>query len=390
VNGVRRNFARIACSSLLAALILLGAYATYARRLEGWGSQTHLKELFPWGLCAGLDVFCGLALAVGGFTIVATLYLAGFEFYRPILRVAMLIGFLGFVVAVLATVANRPFRPWAIAALWSPWSRFLGLGLALVFYSALLFLEWVPAMSQRAALRPLVTMLAILCAFLSASQQSTFAKLLTITPNGFSPLWVTPMLPAQLYLSSIGACLALVLLVVGNASMSKPRTLPPVLSEEVAKALGVVVPLYVAVRGLDLFDSRAFPLLFQSHRYNYLLGIELSLFLIPALILIRSREGSSLQKLNTTALLVIAGFVINRMNTSITAREAVVGTLYVPGWFDMTIACGAIAVGLALFGLASQHLPVFQMPGADTPDRATLPFPLRQGPVPSLTAFRKR
>jgi len=35
--------------------------------------------------------------------------------------------------------------------------------------------------------------------------------------------------------------------------------------------------------------------------------------------------------------MIVAGFIANRLNTSITAREAVTGVLYVPQWTDVMI-----------------------------------------------------
>ena len=44
--------------------------------------------------------------------------------------------------------------------------------------------------------------------------------------------------------------------------------------------------------------------------------------------------------LYTCAALVPAGFVIDRLNMSITAREVVVGVFYFPQWIDVAIAFG--------------------------------------------------
>lgn len=385
MKGIRQYYRLTLFESVLIAISFLGIYAAYLRRLEGWGSQTHLKEIFPWGLCAGLDVFCGLGLAVGGFMIAATLYLAGFEIYRPILRLGLLIGSLGFVLAILATVANRPFRPWALAVLWSPWGAFLGMGLALILYSTLLILEFVSrapgqtgSTTWSQTLQFTVAILTVSAAMLSASQQSALTRLLTIAPSGFSPLWLTPMLPVQLFLSSVCACLALIIVVSSHASFAFHKALPAQLLGEIAKVMGVLLSLYVTLRFLDLFDSRAFPLLFEHHAYNYLLGIELCLFLLPALLLIRKHDAYAPRMLYVCAMSVTAGFAVNRLNTSITAREAVVGIFYVPRSIDLMIAFGSIALCVALFSLALRYLPVFsESEGISGENRMrTIQFPL--------------
>jgi Ni/Fe-hydrogenase subunit HybB-like protein len=347
-------------------LILTGLNAVYLRRMEGWGPQTPLKDLFPWGLCAGLDVFCGLALAVGGFTIAATLYLLKVEDYRSVLRASILIAFLGFLVAVLATIANRPLRLGALATMWGPHSVLLGAAVALIMYTTLLVLEFAPGFSKRFAgavgspsLHFVTVVVAVLAAFLAALQQSSLTTLLAIAPDKFSPLWLTPMLPTLLLLSSVCACLAVIVFASWHTNLAFGRGLPPAVVSEIGKALGVVLLFYVGLRILELLDLRVLPLLLENHLHNYLLGLELGLLLLPAALLIRRRDVATPQMIYWCSVMTIAGFLTNRLNTSITAREAVIGVSYVPQWTDFMIAYSIIALGIALFGVAVRRLPIF-------------------------------
>jgi Ni/Fe-hydrogenase subunit HybB-like protein len=384
-NTVKRThyYSLTLSQSVYTAVILLGAFAACMRRLEGWGSWTRLKEIFPWGLCSGLDVFCGLGLAAGGFAIAAVLYLSKLEIYRPILRSSMLVAFIGFLLATLATTANRPFHYWSFATLWSPRGAYFGPVSALVLYSALLFVEFIPDKGRKAGRQPALLMLrlaaaflAVLAAVLAISQQLVLSRLLLISPGRFSPLWLTPMLPAHMFLSSVVACLALIVFASGRISFSSERKIPPQLSATVAKTMAILLPLYVILRFLDLFDSPAFPFLFNSQPCNYYLGIELCLFLLPTLLLLRQHEACSARTLDISAALVIGGFMVNRLNLSITSREAVAGILYVPRWTDVMIAAGAIAVCVVLYSLAVRYLDVFSQttsPNSDRPIRPEFP-----------------
>jgi hypothetical protein len=112
-------------------------------------------------------------------------------------------------------------------------------------------------------------------------------------------------------------------------------------------------------RFLELLDLRVLPLLLENHLHNYLLGLELGLLLLPASLLIRRRDVATPQMIYWCSVMIIAGFLANRLNTSITAREAVVGVFYVPQWTDFMIAYSIIALGIALFGLAARRLPIF-------------------------------
>jgi Ni/Fe-hydrogenase subunit HybB-like protein len=365
VKGIRHYYRLTLWESIFVLLTLFGLYSVYLRRLQGWGSQTSLKEIFPWGLCAGLDVFCGMALAVGCFTVAATLYLLRIQAYRPILRISLVTGYLGFLVAVLATIANRPIRFWSLVSLWTPHWAVLGLGSAWVLYTVLLALEFYPEIWRESgphvlsSIRPLILgLLAVSAATLSALHQSALTRLLIIAPDKFSSLWLTPMLPVLLYLSSLCAGLALVVFAAWHANRAIGKGLPPNLLSEIAQALGLLLSLYVSLRFVELLDTRVLPLLLENHLHNYLLAVELSLWLIPAFLLIREHGILSSQRLYNCAALVLAGFVTNRLNISITAREAVAGVFYVPQWIDVMIAYGVIAVGAGLFSLAVRYLPV--------------------------------
>ncbi|HLI62973.1 MAG TPA: hypothetical protein VKV05_06210 [Terriglobales bacterium] len=351
---------------VLAATILLGVYGVVFRRIVGWGAQARLREIFPWGFCSGLDVFCGLALAAGGFSIAATLYVADLRSYKTVLRISLLIGFLGFLGAPLATMANRPFHFWYFVQLWNPGTPFLGLAGALLLYSLLLSVEFAyPSPSKAAAqdpsplLRVTRSALALCAALLAILQQASLARPILQVPGAFSRLWLTPMFSAQLFLSAVAGSLAMVIFAwrhLPAPAHAKAQAFPIARIKEV---LLIVLSLYLTMRLVDLIDRQTIPLLFQARFQNYLLGIELCLFLLPTLLLIRWYQELTDQFLYRISVLVLAGMVTNRLNISITAREAVKGILYVPRWTDLFIAYGVIALCIALFGLAAHYLPIF-------------------------------
>jgi len=68
--------------------------------------------------------------------------------------------------------------------------------------------------------------------------------------------------------------------------------------------------------------------------------------------------------LYASALLVVMGFVVNRLNVSITGFEAAQGGRYVPAWSELAITLMLVAIGFAAFGLAVRHLRVYPEPPA--------------------------
>jgi len=63
--------------------------------------------------------------------------------------------------------------------------------------------------------------------------------------------------------------------------------------------------------------------------------------------------------------LVVLGFITNRLNVSITGQESAAGMHYLPKWTEIAVTGAIIAAGFALFGLATKYLPIF--PAEESP-----------------------
>ena len=72
--------------SVFLIVLASGLYSTYLRFTAGLGASTALSDGFPWGLWIGFDVLCGVALAAGGFTISAVVYVFNIKRFKPIIR----------------------------------------------------------------------------------------------------------------------------------------------------------------------------------------------------------------------------------------------------------------------------------------------------------------
>ncbi len=136
---------------VFAAIMLSGAYATYLRIFYGLGGSTNLSDKFPWGLWIAFDVMCGVALAAGGFTLVAIVHIFGIDKYRPVLRPAILTAFLGYVLVVVGLLYDlgRPDRLWHPLVMWNPHSVMFEVAWCVTLYSTVLFLEFVPVVCER-------------------------------------------------------------------------------------------------------------------------------------------------------------------------------------------------------------------------------------------------
>jgi len=87
--------------------------------------------------------------------------------------------------------------------------------------------------------------------------------------------------------------------------------------------------------------------------------------------------------------MIVLGFVVNRLNISITGFEAANGGSYVPSFGEMAVTLMLVAMGFALFSFAVKYLNVFpeegEAEGAENPPEVPKNGRLRAGrPAPIL------
>ncbi|MFQ5695837.1 MAG: NrfD/PsrC family molybdoenzyme membrane anchor subunit [Terriglobia bacterium] len=349
-------------------LMLAGLYAAYVRVVYGLGGATHLSDLFPWGLWIGFDVLCGVGLAAGGFTLAAIVHIFNIERYKPILRATILTAFLGYLLVILALLFDlgRPYRIWHPLVMWNPRSVMFEVAWCVMLYTAVLALEFSPVVFERLGWRaPLGWMravsipLVIAGVILSTLHQSSLGSLYLIVPHKLHPLWYTPLLPLFFFLSAICVGFAMTIFESWHSSRAFGKALEVPLLASMARVLAVLLSFYLLLRFMDLFRRGALPWLWENRTETYLFGLEIALMLLPMLLLFRRHVRFNPGALYVCAVMVIFGFVANRLNVSVTGMEAGSGTHYLPKWTEVAITLAIIALGFAIFRFAAKHLPIF-------------------------------
>jgi Ni/Fe-hydrogenase subunit HybB-like protein len=122
----------------------------------------------------------------------------------------------------------------------------------------------------------------------------------------------------------------------------------------------VVLSVYAILRFEDLLHRGVLKLTLIPSYEMSLFWLEVSLSLVlPLILLSRRKIRSSAGGLYVAAVLVVLGFITNRLNVSITGLESAAGMHYVPRWTEIAVTGAMIAVGFALFGMAVKYLPIF-------------------------------
>jgi len=343
-----------------------GSLASYLAASYGLGTTTRLSDVIPWGLCLGLNVFCGIALAAGALTLASVASVIGGTEWRGIGRACLLIGSIGYLVAMLGMIANEPTdNNWrTLLQGWTQRSILSGAAWTVLLLAVLLFIEFVPQYSLRltptrwfAILQRLDLPLLILATILAVLHQFGLNRLIKLSETRFSPLWSGPSLSLMFYLSSLSMAFAVLLFASWRSRLAFGKALPSSVLPTIARALTAAVFVYLVVRLMDLMERHLLFSMFSVTREGLLLLLEIVLLLVGMMWIKGSEEEP--RELFFGAALIIAGVVANRLNTAITALEAGAGQDYLPRWGEFLISYSLVAAGVAGFALGVKHLSVF-------------------------------
>lgn len=355
--------------AIFAAILLSGLYATYLRVFYGLGGSTNLSDRFPWGLWIGFDVMCGVGLAAGGFTLVAIVHIFNIQRYKPVLRPAILTAFLGYVLVVVGLLYDlgRPDRLWHPLVMWNPRSVMFEVAWCVTLYTTVLFLEFIPVVFERFGFhKPLEWIhrisvpLMIVGVLLSTLHQSSLGTLFLIVPEKLYPLWYTPLLPVLFWISAIGVGLAMTIFESWHSSRAFGRELELPLLASMGRVLAVLMSVYLWVRFLDLGHRHVFGLLALHRTETWLFGLEIGLMAVPTVLLYQRSIRMQPGKLYACAVMVVFGFIANRLNVGITGLERGSGTHYVPRWSEVAVTLSIVAAGFAIFRGIAGYFPIFQ------------------------------
>jgi Ni/Fe-hydrogenase subunit HybB-like protein len=134
----------------------------------------------------------------------------------------------------------------------------------------------------------------------------------------------------------------------------------PGLLEPLARGMVVILALYGLLRLQILARAGALGELLRGSYESLLFGLEFGLgVLLPLALLIHPRGRAHPAGLPAGALLAVLGFVMHRLNVSVTGMERAAGLRYLPSLMEIVVSLGLVALGFALFALAVRYTAVF-------------------------------
>ena len=104
-----------------------------------------------------------------------------------------------------------------------------------------------------------------------------------------------------------------------------------------------------------------FGLLARNRTETWLFALEIALLAGAHGAALPARASAcSPAALYACAVMVVFGFIANRLNVGITGLEAGSGTHYIPRWSEVAVTLSIVAAGFAIFRVIAQYFPIFE------------------------------
>ncbi len=355
-------------------ILIAGAIALY-RMVNGLGASTNMNDTYPWGIWLGFDLLGGVAMAGGGFTIAAAIYIFNWKKYKPIGRPAILTAFLGYLLAVIALFFDigHPFRLWHPAIMWQVHSIMWVVAIHVILYTTTLGIESSPMFFEKFKMDKVVHFLnrymvwaVIFGCMLSTLHQASLGAVFLIAPSKMSPLWfVGPFMPYMFLISAIAMGLAM----VSTESMISAKAFNHKIDKEIffGLARGVLTTLiiYLIVKVYYLVTTNSLGLVFNGSMPSNMFLLEMAIgVIIPILFLLSRKVRTSLNCIAAVNWLVIIGVLVNRLNVCLFSMDqyntTVAGGSYFPSAMEWFLTLGLVSLGVVLFKMAAKYLPLFK------------------------------
>jgi Ni/Fe-hydrogenase subunit HybB-like protein len=263
---------------------------------------------------------------------------------------------------------GRPLQIWHAIIMWNPHSVMFEVAWCVMLYTTVLALEFSPVVLEKFKLtrtlkiiKRLTLPLIIIGVLLSTLHQSSLGSLYLIVPEKLYPLWYTPYLPVFFYVSAIAVGCAMVIFESFLSARAFKKGLELHLLTDIARLGVVMLAVNLTMKIVDLFDRSAISLLFIPRTETYLYWLEIGVGVLAPLVLLSFRKVRvSHRGLFVSAVMIILGFILNRMNIAFTGMEAWAGVVYFPSWMEIMVTVTIVTVGFVVFALAARYLPLFK------------------------------
>lgn len=375
---------------ILTTVALLGLMAYVYRFLFGLEAATNLSNQYPWGIWIAIDVASGVALAAGGFTTAAIVYIFRRGKYHRFVRPALLTAMLGYTFVVLGLLADlgRYYNVWhpILPSMWQTNSVLFEVGMCVIIYLSVLYIEFIPiaverfrgkinlpgffgrfnALSERILsvgerfLKRFIIIFIIAGVVLSFLHQSSLGTLMLIAPHKMHPLWNSPVSPLLFLLSAIAVGFPMVVFeaILSERSFRLKSAVKDLSS--ISVFIPILLGIYFAAKAVDITLREVWPYVFDGSFESIMFIVEIGVGVLAPIVILSGRSlRSRLRWLFMASLAAILGVLLNRINVFIVAYNPLYAVKpYFPSLFEIMVTAGMVAGLMLAYRLIAMHFPI--------------------------------
>jgi Ni/Fe-hydrogenase subunit HybB-like protein len=356
-------------------IVFAGLFLILLRFIFGLDQVTESSNEQPWGLFLGWGLFSGVPFSASGFVIGTAVYIFNLKRYKPIVKNAILLGFLGYLFAVIFLLIDIG-RPWRIY-----YPMFISFGTASVMflvawhvalYLSVQFLEFSPTilvwLGQRNLRKIAISMTLVLTIFgvmLSTLHQSALSAMFLLAPGKLHPLWYTSYLPWLAFISAIGAALALVIVVsklttifLRNRADDHYLSSIDDITLGLGKAASLVFFTYLSFRLISVTHEGAWGYLDTPFGYRFL--VEIFILGIVPFLYYYGVQNKSVLLIQWTSVLAMIGIIMNRLDISLIAFNWQIPNREIFYWKELTVVAAVVIIEILVYRWIVNRMPVLR------------------------------
>ncbi len=358
-------------------IIIMGIILTIVRFTGGLAAVTNLDDNYGWGLWIGFDLMAGVALAAGGYTTSAAVYLFGMKRFHSAVRPAILTGFLGYALVVVSLTydVGRPWRlPFPFIVSQGTTSLLFEVAACVSLYLTVLFLEystaaleWLGLKRVRHLIHKMTIALTIFGVVLSTLHQSSLGALFLIAPGKLHPLWYSSYLPVYFFVSSIFAGLSMVIFEGNLAHKYYHDTMDEThLAEHgqvtvgFAKGASFVMMGYLFIKVFGIAKDNNWELLATPYGIWFLVEL-LGFVALPCYLYAVGVRDRNLKLIQRTSIVVVLGIILNRLNVCLIAFNWYLPfeERYIPHIGEIGLTLFMLTMGILVYKFIVSRMPIF-------------------------------
>jgi Ni/Fe-hydrogenase subunit HybB-like protein len=161
------------------------------------------------------------------------------------------------------------------------------------------------------------------------------------------------------FISAMGAGLAMAIVESNLSARGFGHPLPRPALLGAARLAAGILSVYLIVRFGDLLRTGTLQTLRWDDRATWFFVLEIMIgFVLPIIYFSAPAVLNNHRSMYRAAQLCLLGFIINRLNVSVTGFEVVSGHTYVPAWTEVAVTLTILTVGVWAAYFAERFLPV--------------------------------